>query len=656
VLKWTSTGGHVWHKTFVGAGNQRAASINLDSDGNVIVGGFFEGALDFDRGTGVDMHTSLDQDAFAIKLDANGNYLWGRTLPSLTGGNAPRYSEVDGTDVYMFGSFFTTIDMDPGSGTFNLTSAGQSDSHLVKLNKDGDFQWALQMGGNFTDGMGAVGFDDAGNIYTGGWLFGTGDYDPGLNVFNLAPIGSSGASLVKLGAPSPTLTITTQPTSVNACEGSTASFTVAATGAANIQYHWQKYNELTFVFVDITDGGAHSGATTATLSVNTTGLTGLHHYQCRVSGDGVADIFSEEAELLIVTMLTPPTTTGTTRCGTGAIIVNASGATNGDYRWYTSPAGTAIIGEVNDSYTAAISATTTYYVSIIYGSCESTKTPVTATVNPLPVAPTVTNITRCTNATAELTASGGTAGGYRWYDVASGGSPVSITDSFITPALAATTTYYVTANNAGCESARTPLSITITSCANNQPPVIITSTSSTSIQGNVTVNLTPLLSDPDNNLDLTTLRIVIQPKSGATASIDQNGQLNINYSGNSFEGEDELTVEICDIAGSCVQQVIRIIVTGEIEVFNAVSPNGDGKNDVFHIAYIDMIEETRHNKVTIFNRWGDVVFTTDNYNNTTNVFEGKSNGGKELPSGTYFYRIEYQTGRKTETGYLLLKR
>jgi gliding motility-associated-like protein len=91
-------------------------------------------------------------------------------------------------------------------------------------------------------------------------------------------------------------------------------------------------------------------------------------------------------------------------------------------------------------------------------------------------------------------------------------------------------------------------------------------------------------------------------------------------------------------------------------VYNALSPNGDGKNEVFILAHIDVIEATKNNRVSIFNRWGDLVFDVDNYNNTTNVFVGKSNAGKELPSGTYFYRIEFGSGRKNESGYLSLKR
>jgi gliding motility-associated-like protein len=376
-----------------------------------------------------------------------------------------------------------------------------------------------------------------------------------------------------------------------------------------------------------------------------------------VTGDGASEVVSSEADLVIVTSLAAPTVTDAARCGPGAVTLSAAGSGNGSYRWYTASTGGLLTGEVNSSFTTpSLTASTTYYVSIVSGPCESPRIGVTATVNPVPATPVIASITRCTNAAVTLTPSGAATGQYLWYDVATGGSAISTSDSFTTPALASTTTYYVSASISGCESIRTAVTITIVSCANNQPPAIITATSGTGISGTATIDLTPLISDPDNNLDMATLRIVVQPKSGATATIDQNGQLRVDYSGSSFAGSDELTIEVCDIAGSCVQQVIRIIVSGEIVVFNAVSPNGDGKNDIFHLAYIDVIEETRANKVTILNRWGDVVFEVGNYNNTTNIFSGNNKNGNQLPSGTYFYRIEFTSGKKAQTGYLLLKR
>ncbi len=69
------------------------------------------------------------------------------------------------------------------------------------------------------------------------------------------------------------------------------------------------------------------------------------------------------------------------------------------------------------------------------------------------------------------------------------------------------------------------------------------------------------------------------------------------------------------------------------------SPNGDGKNDGLHIYGMD---KTVINELIIFNRWGGVVYASENYLNDDWV--GQSNqgivaigSGQGLPDGTYFY-------------------
>lgn len=90
---------------------------------------------------------------------------------------------------------------------------------------------------------------------------------------------------------------------------------------------------------------------------------------------------------------------------------------------------------------------------------------------------------------------------------------------------------------------------------------------------------------------------------------------------------------------------------GQVTVYNGVSPDGDGLNDYWHIENIDKLPDARPNKVTIFNRWGDVLWSAKDYDNVTNVFTGG-----DLPAGTYFYKIEFESGRKSITGFLSLKR
>ncbi|MCX2678365.1 gliding motility-associated C-terminal domain-containing protein [Galbibacter sp. EGI 63066] len=90
----------------------------------------------------------------------------------------------------------------------------------------------------------------------------------------------------------------------------------------------------------------------------------------------------------------------------------------------------------------------------------------------------------------------------------------------------------------------------------------------------------------------------------------------------------------------------------ELEVYNAVSANGNGVNDYFNLSLLggdvdtNCFQNVANISVTVFNRWGVEVYKEDNYGNG-NVFRGYSEGrmtineGKKLPTGTYFYILEF---------------
>ncbi|MGB3151248.1 MAG: gliding motility-associated C-terminal domain-containing protein [Maribacter sp.] len=99
-----------------------------------------------------------------------------------------------------------------------------------------------------------------------------------------------------------------------------------------------------------------------------------------------------------------------------------------------------------------------------------------------------------------------------------------------------------------------------------------------------------------------------------------------------------------------------------IEVFNVITPNGDGVHDVLQIAGL---ENYPNNTIRIYNRWGVSVFTTKAYDTEGNVFDGTSQGritvdqDNKLPVGTYFYIIDYEEptgGMKQLSGYLYINR
>lgn len=103
-------------------------------------------------------------------------------------------------------------------------------------------------------------------------------------------------------------------------------------------------------------------------------------------------------------------------------------------------------------------------------------------------------------------------------------------------------------------------------------------------------------------------------------------------------GTYEITQVVTDLLG-CVdssKQVIEInTVTTEIKTLipNAISPNGDGKNDVWKLEFIEAFFPNA--SILIYNRWGQELFSSTGYDTPWDgTFSGNS-----VPDGTYYYVI-----------------
>jgi hypothetical protein len=179
VSKLDSSGNFVWAVRWGGTSADQGRSIVLDGPGNVYTTGSFFGSADFDPGAGTSNLTSAGlTDVFISKLDSSGNYVWAGRLGG-TGSDNGNNISVDGSgDVYTTGSFGGTADFDPGAGTSNLTSAGNGDVFVSKLDGSGSFVWAVQLGGTGSDAAFGAFVDGSGNVYTTGVFQGTVDFDP----------------------------------------------------------------------------------------------------------------------------------------------------------------------------------------------------------------------------------------------------------------------------------------------------------------------------------------------------------------------------------------------------------------------------------------------------------------------------------------------
>ena len=204
VQKIDANGNLLWAKS-IGSnysdGIETGTSISLDAMGNVYLTGIYWETADFDPGTGIHNLTSNgNNDFFILKLDTNGNFIWAKSI----GGLDLEYPNSIVTDIsgnqYLTGTFYGTVDFDPGIGIVNLTSNGTKDIFVLKLDPDGNFIWAKSLGGTNHDNGICISIDPTGNTYVSGGFNGTIDFDPGPGVHNLTVNGIEGIFVLKLDA------------------------------------------------------------------------------------------------------------------------------------------------------------------------------------------------------------------------------------------------------------------------------------------------------------------------------------------------------------------------------------------------------------------------------------------------------------------------
>ncbi len=189
ISKLDSTGSFVWAKSMGGSGanGDKSRSIALDSNGNVYTTGYFENSVDFDPGVGVfNLANGGSLDIFISKLDNNGNFVWAKGI----GGAIVDIGNditLDLTgNIFLTGTFTGDVDFDPGLGISSLTNVGGLDIFVAKLNVNGEFVWAKNMGGTSSDQGRGIATDATGNVYTTGqFISNTVDFDPGPGTYIL---------------------------------------------------------------------------------------------------------------------------------------------------------------------------------------------------------------------------------------------------------------------------------------------------------------------------------------------------------------------------------------------------------------------------------------------------------------------------------------
>lgn len=124
----------------------------------------------------------------------------------------------------------------------------------------------------------------------------------------------------------------------------------------------------------------------------------------------------------------------------------------------------------------------------------------------------------------------------------------------------------------------------------------------------------------------------------------------------SFTNTTEVTLTGTDINGCIsIDTVLITVHCDSISIPGGFSPNNDGKNDYFFIEHIDRYPGS---KLLIFNRWGNLVYSKEAYDNSWNGFSNTQMLalGDLLPDGTYYYILDLGDNSEPYQGFVVLRR
>jgi hypothetical protein len=426
IQKMDANGNYVWARSFGSSYGAGAAAIAMDASGNIHITGTFRGTGDFDPGPGTTTLTSISNstDIFIQKMDANGNFLWAKSMGSNTTDLVYAITLDAAGNVHTTGTFHNAVDFDPGLGVYTLI--GNTDVFVQKLDQNGNFIWARAFSGDMSDYCYAIKVDLSGNVYTTGYYTGTVDFNPGPAVYNKTSVaGEADIFIHKMDANGNFLWARSfgdyYPDS---------GLGISIDAAGNIYtvgwfYHSIDFDPLPGVYV-LTAVGIHDvfiqkmdpaghflwagqlgGGSSDWGTAITTDVSGniyiIGHFAgtadfdpgpavYNLTGNGLGDVFVQK--------MCFPTLPVNTTAGANLIICEGDStilsATGNGLVWYSDSVGGNYMGAGNVFTTPILTDTTTFYV-FDTTQCSLSRTGIT--VNVIPSSITTTSLSICANQT-----------------------------------------------------------------------------------------------------------------------------------------------------------------------------------------------------------------------------------------------------------------
>jgi gliding motility-associated-like protein/uncharacterized repeat protein (TIGR01451 family) len=365
-------------------------------------------------------------------------------------------------------------------------------------------------------------------------------------------------------------------------------------------------------------------------------------------------------------------------CAGEDVILEVAPEICSDYVWYDAPIGGNVVanGQTFSTPSTLTAGIYKFYIQPVRYGCEYlSRGEVTIDVLASPLAPT-TNDTKqnfCSVNNPKVSDIQVNESNVVWYRVSTGGTVLATT----TPLESGSYYGAIQDSETGCESSvRLLVSVTtgcsdlsITHTVDNQTPALNEEVSFTiTVYNNGIIDSNDIIIDDilpngysfvraitvtgsyNKNAELWNIPILAGNQSAILTIVAQ-----VLESGNylfpaSIVSSDPVDQDVSD------NYAEAFVTPMCLTVYNVFTPNSDGINDVFKI---DCIENYPNNKLSIYNRYGDLVYNKENYNNDWEGMANVSavvNQGDKLPSGTYYYVIDIGTAEKAKSGWLSIIR
>lgn len=179
VKKFSPSGVLLWARKFGGKESDFAHNITSDLNNNTYLTGTFQDTLKlFDQLLLVG-NTPTAHNGFIIKLNANGDVIWAKSLQSSNGAFPVKAKANAAGEVFIAGNFEGMVDFDPGAGQNFVSSTGLMDLFFLKLTSDGNLIWVRKIGGTESETIQDMQLTDDGSMITSGFFNQVVDFDPG---------------------------------------------------------------------------------------------------------------------------------------------------------------------------------------------------------------------------------------------------------------------------------------------------------------------------------------------------------------------------------------------------------------------------------------------------------------------------------------------